>query len=207
MKYISKTEEPESLRAWKALQIETPNCRYKHLPNPEKQELHQALLDDQGKICCYCQVEIALRSSHIEHLKPQSSHPDETLNYQNLLASCQGEGETSRKPAHCGHKRGNELLPITPLDPNCEDWFVYTEDGQILANPNSVASTEAEKTIELLDLNIPKLRRMRASAIRQLRISTLTPEQKQMLIEHYNAFDEFGCYSEFCATIVHILMR
>jgi uncharacterized protein (TIGR02646 family) len=148
-----------------------------------------------------------LRSSHIEHLNPQSSHPDETLNYQNLLASCQGEGETSRKPAHCGHKRGNELLPITPLDPNCEDWFVYTEDGQILANPNSVASTEAEKTIELLDLNIPKLRRMRASAIRQLRISTLTSEEKQMWIEHYNACDEFGCYSEFCTTIVHILMR
>jgi hypothetical protein len=52
-----------------------------------------------------------------------------------------------------------------------------------------------------------KLRRMRASAIRQLNVSTLTPEQKQMLIEYYNAFDEFGCYSEFCTTIAHVLMR
>ena len=43
------------------------------LQNPEKRELHEALIQEQGDICCYCGMRITRESSHIEHLKPQSS--------------------------------------------------------------------------------------------------------------------------------------
>jgi uncharacterized protein (TIGR02646 family) len=205
MKYIVKTSEPESLKIWKELQKETPNCNYGSLQNPEKRELHQSLLNEQGKICCYCQSRIDLDSSHIEHLKPQSLYRDESLTYQNLLASCQGEDTASRKPVHCGHKRQNEPLSVTPLDTDCEQFFVYTEDGQIFDSPNSTKSVA--KTIDLLGLNIPKLQRMRKSAIANLELETLTPEDKQLLIEFYSRSDEVGDFQEFCTTILSVLQN
>jgi uncharacterized protein (TIGR02646 family) len=203
MKYIVKAIEPESLSEWKLLQQQTPNYNYANLQNPQKRELHQSLLNEQGKICCYCQRQIALNSSHIEHLKPQSLYPEESLTYENLLASCQGEDDPSRKPVHCGHKRQNEPLLITPLDVDCEQLFVYTDDGQILANPNSMKPIA--EMIELLGLNIPKLQRMRKGAIANLKLEELTPEEIQRLIEGFSRRSEAGDFQEFCTVILSIL--
>jgi uncharacterized protein (TIGR02646 family) len=205
MKYISKTEEPQSFKKWKELQRETRNCDYKSLQNPEKRELHQALVEEQRSICCYCQVRIGLTTSHIEHLKAQCFEPDESLNYQNPLASCQGEGEKPRKPEHCGHKRGTVTLPVTPLDLHCEDSFVYTDNGQILANPNLQCCRNAQETIALLGLGISKLQRMRESAIQGIDVNSLTPEDKQKLIDYYDNLNEAGDYEEFCTAIVYVL--
>jgi uncharacterized protein (TIGR02646 family) len=207
MKYISKQTEPQRFSEWKKEQQETPNYRYGNLQNPEKKELHQSLLQEQGHICCYCQIRIELSNSHIEHLKPQSSHPNDDLEYGNLLASCQGENEGSRKPEHCGHKRGNELLSITPLDIDCEDAFLYTDDGQILANPNGANPHSADKTIEQLGLNIPKLTRMRASVVKNLDLDTLTQDDRQKFVQYYESLNPSGHYEEFCAVIVSLLKQ
>ena len=214
MKYITKGEEPESFKTWKALARTTPNWGYSYLQNPEKKELHEALIREQGYICCYCGMRITRESSHIEHLKPQSTtDPDLTLEYRNLLASCQREREP-KKPVHCGIAKDDwydEDLMVSPLKSNCTDFFIYTDDGQILATDAIEKNAAATTTIERLCLNIPKLIAMRKEVINKLLadidIDELTDEEKQKLIQGFEQPDTDGRYDEFCAAIAYILQQ
>ena len=212
MKYIKKGEEPESFKTWKALARTTPNWGYSYLQNPEKKELHEALIREQGYICCYCGMRITRESSHIEHLKPQSTpDPELSVEYTNLLASCQREREP-KKPIHCGVAKDDwydENLMVSPLKPNCTDFFIYTDDGQILATDASEKNAAATKTIKQLRLDIPKLKAMREEVIKNLLVGldvfTLTEEEKQKLLQGFEQPDANGQYQEFCGAIAYIL--
>lgn len=212
MRYIHKGEEPESFKAWKALAKTTPNWGYSYLQNPEKRELHEALLREQGHICCYCGMRITLTSSHIEHLKPQSTpDPDLSVEYTNLLASCQREREP-RKPIHCGVAKDNwydEDLMVSPVKPNCTDFFIYTDDGQILETNTPEKKAAAITTIDKLRLNIPKLIAMRKEVIKNLLadIDELTDEERLKLVQGFEEPDANGQYEEFCAAIAYILTQ
>ncbi|HAA27510.1 MAG TPA: TIGR02646 family protein [Cyanobacteria bacterium UBA8553] len=212
MKYIKKGEEPESFKTWKVLARTTPNWSYSYLQNPEKRELHNALLREQGYICCYCGMRIARENSHIEHLKPQSAtDPDLSVEYTNLLASCQREREP-KKPVHCGVAKDDwydENLMVSPLQQNCTDFFIYTDDGQILETDTSEKKAAAATTIDRLCLNIPKLIAMRKEVINNLLadidIDELTDEDRQKLIQGFEQPDADGRYEEFYGAIAYIL--
>ncbi len=98
---------------------------------------------------------------------------------------------------------------VSPLKPNCADFFIYTDDGQILATDAIEKSAAATTTIERLCLNIPKLIAMRKEVINNLLadidIDELTDEEKQKLIQGFEQPDANGRYDEFCAAIAYIL--
>lgn len=95
-------------------------------------------------------MEISDEASHVEHLTTQSSHPDLSLEYTNLLASC-GISEKYRPKynsvlhckEHCGQKCKDSNLSIKPTDPDCETKFRYTGEGEIL--PKDDLSVEIDK--------------------------------------------------------------
>lgn len=205
MRYIQKTEEPQSFSEWKAIESQTPNCTYGNFQNPQKRELHEALLQEQGYLCCYCEMRIARQNSHIEHVNPQESCPEFSLDYFNLLASCQGENTPPhKKPIHCGQKKGNELLKVSPLDPNCTEFFRYTEAGEILSAQNRDEEA-AKNTIDILGLNIDKLKRLRKSAIDGLDINGLTKVEVQQFIQGIRQLDANGQHDEFFSAILYVL--
>jgi uncharacterized protein (TIGR02646 family) len=214
VKYIKKGEEPESFKTWKALARTTPNWGYSYLQNPEKRELHEALIREQGDICCYCGMRITRESSHIEHLKPQSSTDlDLSVEYTNLLASCQREREP-KKPIHCGVAKDDwhdENLMVSPLKPDCTDFFIYTDDGQILEIDTPDKKDAALETIKRLRLDIPKLTAMRGEVIKNLLadldLFTLSDEEKQKLLQGFEQSDTNGQYEEFSAAIAYILKQ
>jgi uncharacterized protein (TIGR02646 family) len=210
VKYIKKGEEPESFKTWKALARTTPNWGYSYLQNPEKRELHEALIREQGDICCYCGMRITRESSHIEHLKPQSSTDlDLSVEYTNLLASCQREREP-KKPIHCGVAKDDwhdENLMVSPLKPDCTDFFIYTDDGQILEIDTPDKKDAALETIKRLRLDIPKLNNMREAAIKNLYIDELTDEEKHKLLQAFEEPNANGQYEEFCSAIAYILKQ
>jgi uncharacterized protein (TIGR02646 family) len=105
------------------------------LQNPEKRVLHQALLDEQGQLCCYCGRSITLADSHIEHFRPQEQREDLALDFENLLAACIRETEPGA-PLHCGHAKGHDFdegRHVSPLDPTCESRFGYLLTGAIVS--------------------------------------------------------------------------
>lgn len=215
MRYIRKGEEPESFTTWKE--------RQKNRGNPltwrafrrrviVKNDVYDALLREQGYICCYCGMQITRDASHFEHFKPKSNitYGHLVLDYTNLLVSCKGESEEEhRVPVHCGHKKDDwydEHLMVSPLDVNCGSFFRYSASGEILPTDELDKQEAAKTTIEKVGLDIEKLRLMRSAAIDAalLAIEGLTAEEIQQLAQGYAQPDADGRYTPFCAAIAYI---
>ena len=157
MRLINKQAAPVALENWTAA---NPAATFATLDNSLKKNVKESLLSEQHFVCCYCENEINPNNSHIEHLRPQSKYPNEQLDYENLMASC----EANNRKAHCGHKKSKNLLPISPLGPNDPaPNFIYSADGHIYSHPK--ANRLADKTISILGLNARRLVNMRKAAI------------------------------------------
>lgn len=218
MKYIKKGEEPESFTDWKQLENEDWKPTWRILSKPQKTDVHEALLREQGYICCYCGMRIKKESSHIEHLKPRKSYPDLALDYTNLIASCPGEGEEKETESllllseHCGHKKLDWYDPdlmVSPLELDCADYFSYTAFGEIRATKDPVMRPAAQETIQRLGLNNSTLETSRRKQIQILLplLEGLTKAEVQQLAHGYEQMDAEGKYVRFCGAIIAYLLK
>jgi uncharacterized protein (TIGR02646 family) len=213
VKYICKTNEPEFLTNFKAQANEDWQPTYEFLRGKDKQQVHHYLIAEQGHICCYCGGRIVHADSHIEHFQPQTDYPDLELDYFNLLASCQNQ-LIPREPRHCGMGMSwfDDRLLVSPLIEDCEDFFEYTVDGQILPSRDTEKSVAAIRTIDRLNLNIPKLQATRAGAIEGLYNDPelelpFSDDEIQKLIHYYSQTDGNGMYQPYCQTILYELRQ
>ena len=182
--------------------------------------MHQALLIEQGHICCYCGQRITQENSHIEHFKPRSSYPNLKLDYENFLASCPGypdndepKSNLSKLPQEfCGQHKGSwydPYLTVSPLQPDCGSYFCYTGIGEILPSPDKTKEKAADATIAHLNLNHKKLQAQRRSAIDGIviGIETLTSDEIKMLIDNFDRLNASGEYIQFHATVIYTLQQ
>jgi uncharacterized protein (TIGR02646 family) len=183
------------------------------LPNPEKADVHEALLEEQGYICCYCGRRVNTGESHIEHLVPRKLCRGRELDYTNMLASCEG-GTRDSPPSenHCGHRKDNwyeSRLFVSPLDPDCESYFTFTTAGEILPVSDPARAKKAKETIRRLGLDISKLTRMRREALEPIieGIDSLTADEGKFLLTQFNQRDTSGRYTPFCFAIVSVLRQ
>lgn len=204
MKYIEKGSEPQSFTDWKNLANEDWQPTYDKLGGKEKRDVKNALIAEQGGICCYCERKLKYNDSHIEHLNPQSNSEEERLNFANFLCSCQNQLKKG-EPQHCGNSKGDDILSITPLQVDCAKKFTYTEDGYI----DSV-DKDSKDTIKFLQLNIDKLNSLRASVIEPFILDPITFEE--ISIEEAKLFakgylkQKDGEYNEFYTTIKYLFL-
>jgi uncharacterized protein (TIGR02646 family) len=212
VRYINKSEEPESFTAWKNLANEDWLPSWDNFSKPQRTDVHNSLLTEQYLICCYCGRRITIDNSHIEHLKPRTTYPQLALDYTNLLASCQKD-TVRNEPLHCGKKKDkwyDENLMVSPLNIKCAEFFRYTEDGQILSTTEDPEKKyAADTTIDKLGLNIDKLKKMRIGAIEAILegFEDLTDNERQMLFQSFCQPNENGQNEEFCAAIAYILQQ
>jgi|GEM_PF-840082 uncharacterized protein (TIGR02646 family) len=152
-----------------------------------RKQLKAALHARQNGLCVYC--EIALENtdkpnigSHVDHVLPKEKHPTLTFDYNNLVLSCFATGgeikadEKDPVPVSCGHaelKKTNnfdETRFIKPTDSNCERYFSFELDGGVMPHP-SLSSPDIDKakhTLNVLNLDCLRLRRLREDTITQL---------------------------------------
>ncbi|SPB15697.1 hypothetical protein NOV72_02917 [Caballeronia novacaledonica] len=201
MKHVVKGESPESFEKWKTEGDEFWQPNYSQLRNPEKQAVHEALLKEQGWVCCYCGRSVGLDDSHIEHFRPQ--HPFEALQltFKNLHASCLREAKPGL-PLHCGHAKKNdfdEARIIDPQDGSCESRFIYTGLGAI-ASAN-VSDDCAAYMRRLLSLDIPSLQAARAEALGRTLdaefLSTASDEELKLIRDAFRRPDSDGRLPSF----------
>ena len=212
MKYIIKGTEPQSFIDWKTASGPYASIPWSDFLNPVKSDVHEALLYNQGSICCYCQIRIGKKFSHIEHIRPQTDSATR-YEYTNMLASCEGGAPDSRpRELHCGHAKGNwfdEPLMVSALEPGCESFFKYTLSGDIYAVEDPGKEKAASETIKRLGLNITKLRRSRQEAFEGITqaIDSLNENEIRQLIVAFENRNADGFFGEFCAAIVSILRQ
>lgn len=168
MKHVIKGASPTPFEDWKAQASPDWQPRYADLRNPQKRALHEALLTEQGSVCCYCGRAISLADSHIEHFRPQELYDDLALDFANLHASCIRETRPGQ-PLHCGHAKGSDFREeahLSPLDPDCERRFLYTPDGAV--HPAIPSDSQASCMRDLLRLDIDFLRNRRREVLERV---------------------------------------
>jgi uncharacterized protein (TIGR02646 family) len=185
MRHIVKGDSLFELEDYKR---KNPHKRYKDLKLDLRSRIKKSLLNEQDHLCCYCEKKIDTENSHIEHIKPQSQFPTESLDYDNLLASCNG----NNKSESCGHKKDKwycENTFIHPLKPKC------LENFQFLPNGEMIGKTEAGvTTVEFLGLNSRHLQTKRAGILRQYR--SLSIEDIFLVLGEDNAHEFISAIHE-----------
>jgi len=207
MKHVRKDAPPTDFDAWKAQANEDWTPTYNDLRDPEKRNLHSALLAEQGSVCCYCGRSISLEDSHIEHFRPQEQYAGLQLEYANLHASCM-RGLRRSMPRHCGHAKENgfdEEQHIAPADPDCERRFMYTLRGEIV--PADSEDERAKYMIGLLALEAPTLRHLREEVLSQTLdpsfLATATQQELEQLCDSFRRHDATGKLPGFGHVIAH----
>jgi len=130
---------------------------------PEKDDLRQSLLTEQGYICCYCMERIAKNKMKIEHWRPQSIYPSLQLDYQNLLGACQGNQGQPQHLQHCDTRKGESEITINPTDARrkCENLIKYRGNGQIYSDDLTID----RELNEVLNLNLETLTKNRKAVL------------------------------------------
>ncbi|MFR9545694.1 MAG: retron system putative HNH endonuclease [Rikenellaceae bacterium] len=155
MRYIAKTEAPKSLERWKTSnKTKTYSDLGKEQPEI-KSQLKQQLIEEQKYICCYCEREVDVDISHIEHFEPQSIVPKRQLDYTNMLISC-------CDTVTCGHIKKSVLDPklISPTEVDSLSHFAFGVEGSIIGTDE-----RGEFTINTLNLNSETLKQQRKTLI------------------------------------------
>lgn len=174
---------------------------------PHKIFLKNSLISEQGHICCYYCKPIDTKNSHIEHIRPKERNEYRaiSLEYENLLASCQGYHD---REENCGHSKDNafnEELFVSPLEENCESLFEFSDRGKIKAVDGN---ERAGYTIELLNLDTEQLNAARTEAMWVSgAMDELTEDECQKLLDKFENVDERGRYAGFSDAIVYQLKK
>lgn len=216
MKKIAKQESPEWFEAWKN-DFEKENNRKPHYKNEfstddeagriRRRKLRKTLTEEQGNICCYCMCRITENNSHIEHFWPKEEFTDIDLDYENLLASCNGEESLLAEDEHCGHRKNNwwRRDMISPAQGDVEKLFRYLPDGRIRSGKRS--SNIAGEMIHHFGLDSYHLVRNRSQAIENSEVfeeEAYTREEIESFIDFYSHKTSDG-YIPYCQAIVDCL--
>lgn len=160
-----------------------------HQGGDAKRELMEALCSIQHGLCGYCEINIVENDRQVEHVIPQSNPEqgrDRALDPKNTMLCCQGgttiirqDDERRLQPPRprlnrswnisCGEAKGNRVDPglIDPRDlPTLPSLMKVRFDGKIRADAEACAKASIDvdrvrKTIEILGLNVERLRRAR----------------------------------------------
>ncbi|MGL4502982.1 MAG: retron system putative HNH endonuclease [Planktothrix sp.] len=209
---------------------------YNDVPSDVKRHLKDHLLGEQGFLCCYTGILIDTDTSHIEHLKPYSICRDEKnyedVNYFNLVTAYPGRNykseedekdeddelnqpskkskKNSQKCPFGAHARDNwyELDNfVIPLQSDCEDRFKFYDSGKVEATNHE--DSAAQKTIEKLVLNHPRLIDLRRMAIDEalfpLDIELDASDIQKIANGLYSQKDAEGKFPQFCFVIEQVV--
>lgn len=218
MKRIIKQESPEWFENWKQ-DFEVANGRKPHYKGEfstdtsegasRRVRLRSDLISEQGNICCYCMNRITNNSSHIEHFWPKEHFDQIDMEYSNLFASCNGEGNMLLDEEHCGHKKDNwwhkDMVP--PTSTEVENMFKYSMDGKIHCVRGRESANVADMMIHKMGLNSYHLERNRRQAIESSEVYDdveYTDEDIRNFIQYYSNKDN-GKYVPYCKAIVDCL--
>ena len=181
-------------------------------------DLKHRMFADQGGICCYCGCKLQYPNHPqyiIEHVFPKEK--DRTLagEYENLLLFCRptAEEEKQRLAApkkdrkkffHCDKAKESSVLTITPLQEDCQKYFLYDEFGGVEG-----IDENAQNDVRVLNLDCEWLNKRREAAIDGEIYdedgNLLPDEELRQRLDTIMNLDEEGLHTEFCFVIKYVI--
>lgn len=210
MKSIQKRREPRALTAYRA----QPDVRYDGDASftPVKEQTRQQLVTEQGYLCAYCMSRIYPTHDQmkIEHWHCQEQHPNEQLNYNNMLGSCLGNEGQPPKLQTCDTRKGNAALKYNPANPQ------HHIDSQVKYQRGKITSDDVEFDIQLnqvLNLNHPRLIQNRNNVTLAIsrwfgnKTGSRTVGQLQKELNEWLLPDSNGALREYCGVAIYLLNK
>lgn len=101
--------EPRELQQYR---LQNSSSSYSSMPTDIKKKVLESLIAEQGGLCAYCMCKIdnkgGKRQATIEHCEPQSLSPEKSLDYDNMVAVCNGNRDHhSPEEKTCDARRGS----------------------------------------------------------------------------------------------------
>lgn len=206
MRLIAKGQEPTELTAWKKI---NPNGRYQELDNSEqgkstRQAIRRTAIKEQFGLCAYCCKQINETNSTNEHIASQRAAPNKTLDFANIVASCE-------TPKRCNQARGSEELQLTPLMPECETELRFYLSGKVEG-----ITERAAKTINALALDTQAVREIRKQMVDQWLFTEGAPPDELLLlgdellrdlISDLKKPDEAGLLPPFSPVLINVIWQ
>ncbi len=158
MRYFVKKASAPAFEAWKAQANEDWSPSYAALAGTPKQALLQALLEEQGHVCCYCGRSIDERGQPRRAFPPAGRVSAACVGSHQSSRVLRADTEGARSAWHCGHAKQNQFCEerfIAPTDETCERRFLYTMNGDALAA--DLNDARAAYMLELLGMNATSL--------------------------------------------------
>lgn len=185
MRFIQKNSEPVSISRWRERQ-EPVGLNLDYCSFTRKPALRKELIAEQFGLCAYTGAPVDDRmtgrdtdkltfQAHIEHIKPRSICRQELesrgeeygrvlcedLDHRNLVAALEVKRKPPAKVEIFGAAaHADEMLPVTPVQDNCEMRFRFSNNGQI-----DGVDDGAMRTVRLLKLDHATLEAWRRGAI------------------------------------------
>jgi uncharacterized protein (TIGR02646 family) len=220
MRYIDKSAAPRVYNDWlKEMRKDSPqNITYENLPTDKKNAVKIALLEEQGYLCAYTLRRITgVHDCHIEHVLARNSHPQNELDYTNMVACIPANGGDKSlgygAPIKGGGSIKFQINFISPHSIVCDDSFQYDRRGALTAigsNPSAAA-----RTIDTLKLNHDSLAQLRRSAFQAHGIGVpfrsarrthkaLTAAAARTLAREVLKLDAAGKFEPFCVALAQL---
>lgn len=204
MREISKGDEPALLTAWKRA---NPHARYPAVPSEHRRAIRTACITEQFGLCAYCCQSIDVDTAHNEHIAAQDTAPNRTLDYLNIVASCQ-------TPSQCGHRRGTQFLPLTPLMAECETELKFYLSGRVEGLTERAKTSISTLNLgDTLESNRGLIGKRKALVEAIIFSELLEPEGLAaedddllvMLMDNLQTPDDHQCLQAFSPVLVNVL--
>ena len=209
MRYITKGREPASLTQYK-------KQSGAYFDGANKEDIRQALLEEQGYLCAYCMCRISAENMKIEHWQSQSEHQAKELDYSNMLGVCNGNAEHVQRDTTCDTHRGNSPLTINPLDAAMIDKIAYsTSDGKIYSKDavinhdlNEVLNLNCNSPDVYLCINRKEVFDQFIQMIgRKMKEGIWEKNMLQRLLRRYEEKDAEGKYRPYSGIVIWYLKK
>lgn len=230
MKRVAKSDEPTMLSAFR---LTSPGATWREFRAEDgayRQTCRQ-LFSDQFGLCAYCEISLKVsdeelpRDQRVEHFHPKSPHsvaPNWALDWNNLLATCHGGSQRHLQDCNrftapdlsCDAVKGDADLDDVILNPladisDQDHVFAFSLTGAISVDVRcpSALTAKAEATIEELNLDAQRLRRLRAEVVSALydELEARGGPSDETLSEMARALFEEGAPPEFYSCKRYIL--
>ena len=156
----------------------------------------------------YCgrAIELGARNRyHVEHFRPRSRYPERELTYSNLFLSCGPEQPEGHPRPTCGNEKKawfDETCHVEPAPEDaCQGRFAFASDGRIRGD----GTREADRMIDVLNLNHPELIAERSSLIEELDIELSEGASASALRQSYRDVGRKGTRVSFANVAVQYL--
>lgn len=163
MRPIAKRPPPHELTRYIR---ENPEGAFDSAP---KQPMRDALVHEQGALCCYCMDRITAsgEAMRIEHRVPRSSERGRTLQLEwtNLLGACQEKPGARAKEQTCDKHKADREISVDPTRLAAGEVAYDFHLGEV----RSADPTTDYELRAVLNLNTPHLRAARREAVEALK--------------------------------------